>query len=436
MKTADLKRAAPWTKPAALAVATLLLALTSTGCAPECEDAFDCRNDNGPPPAGERWTCRDEKCSTVPIEEPEPEPGADAGTDAGADAGVDAGTGTDAGTDAGTNPCDALTHDAKLGTLQLQTGFQAGESAPLPAGITAVAATPGPTYSLYALNEGSGKDAALVSLGTWPQLQASTTKVYDLVTEADLNGAASVFPGGYLAHDGKRLFAGYTLSTDAMGSLLIHDITTPSASTHLSAPKNYSAAVFSSDDTQTLLVNGGGLGSASGGMGVYALVSSGDRFTPAKVANFPAGVSISGFTAVAANGITMLGYYDGINQAHAVAPAAMSEAISSGTAVELGTQPKFDVGSDFSRAAAFGDGVALNRGSFNMTTFNFDSTDVSRYALTIGISDVAIGDRVPVLTYDANQCTSVVLMSNLGPDLLVGVEDKNGRRLVLIQQAR
>jgi hypothetical protein len=91
------------------------------------------------------------------------------------------------------------------------------------------------------------------------------------------------------------------------------------------------------------------------------------------------------------------------------------------------------MGSNFSGVTAFGDGVALNRGDFN-SSFQFIATDVSRYALTIGINDVAISSGVPVLVY-ADQCTSVNLLSSLGPDLLVGLKDKNGRRLVRIQQA-
>jgi hypothetical protein len=47
---------------------------------------------------------------------------------------------------------------------------------------------------------------------------------------------------------------------------------------------------------------------------------------------------------------------------------------------------------------------------------------------------VAIGVRVPVLV-SADQCTSVNVLTSLGSDLLVGLSDKNGRRLVRIQQA-
>ncbi|WP_163995799.1 TolB family protein [Pyxidicoccus caerfyrddinensis] len=78
----------------------------TTGCGDECTDAFDCRNDNGQPAAGQEWSCNsDNKCEQRPVEQPSGEDaGTDAGTgeeDAGVDAGVDAGTQVDAGTDAG-----------------------------------------------------------------------------------------------------------------------------------------------------------------------------------------------------------------------------------------------------------------------------------------------------------------------------------------------
>ncbi|WP_426750052.1 TolB family protein [Myxococcus sp. Y35] len=79
------------------------LLVLSTGCGDECVDQFDCRRENGEPPAGQQWTCRSGECELQDIEPP---PEEDAGTeeDGGTedDAGTDAGTEEDAGTDAGT----------------------------------------------------------------------------------------------------------------------------------------------------------------------------------------------------------------------------------------------------------------------------------------------------------------------------------------------
>ncbi|WP_147444628.1 DUF4397 domain-containing protein [Corallococcus sp. CA053C] len=88
-------------------VVGLGLTTVLAGCdAVECRDAFDCR-DQDPAPAGQVWTCREEKC--VAATPTTPDAGADAGADAGLDAGVDAGAdagldaGVDAGVDAGTD---------------------------------------------------------------------------------------------------------------------------------------------------------------------------------------------------------------------------------------------------------------------------------------------------------------------------------------------
>ncbi|WP_254627576.1 hypothetical protein [Myxococcus sp. CA040A] len=481
MKTADWKRVAPWTKSVSLAVTTFAVALLGTGCNPECVDTFDCRADNGEPPAGQQWVCIDEKCETEPIGQP---PVPDAGTpDAGPvdsgtpdsgpvdsgtpDAGpVDSGTpdsgpvdptpdagpvdsGTpdagpvdptpDAGTpDAGPVTCETTPHDAKLGTLQLQAGFVATETAPLPDGISALGSSPGPTYSFYAV-QGGGKDAALYSMGTWPDLQLSPTKLYDVVTPEDRAGSVAVYAGGYLINDGQRVFTGYTTgASGSPGSLSLYDIATPASSSFLTAPKNYSAAAFSNGDTSAVLINGGGLGTLPTGLGIYGVVTSANPLGTVRVANFPAeGVVASGFTAVADNGVAALGFFNGdfVNVIYGVAPSVVAQAITSGTPLELGSQSPIEVGSDFDSASSFGAGVVVNRGGYD-ENFSFVSTDVSRFALSTstGSDTVTVGARAAVLDY-VDQCTTVTMLEPLGSDVLVGVADKNGQRLVRLQVA-
>ncbi|NTX55959.1 hypothetical protein HUA74_09390 [Myxococcus sp. CA051A] len=481
MKTADWKRVAPWTKSVSLAVTTFAVALLGTGCNPECVDTFDCRADNGEPPAGQQWVCVDEKCETEPIGQP-PVPDAgpvdsgtpdsgpvDSGTpDAGPvdsgtpdsgpvdptpDAGpVDSGTpdagpvdptpdaGTpDAGTpDAGPVTCETTPHDAKLGTLQLQAGFVATETAPLPDGISALGSSPGPTYSFYAV-QGGGKDAALYSMGTWPDLQLSPTKLYDVVTPEDRAGSVAVYAGGYLINDGQRVFTGYTTgASGSPGSLSLYDIATPASSSFLTAPKNYSAAAFSNGDTSAVLLNGGGLGTLPTGLGIYGVVTSANPLGTVRVANFPAeGVVASGFTAVADNGVAALGFFNGdfVNVIYGVAPSVVAQAITSGTPLELGSQSPIEVGSDFDSASSFGAGVVVNRGGYD-ENFSFVSTDVSRFALSTstGSDTVTVGARAAVLDY-VDQCTTVTMLEPLGSDVLVGVADKNGQRLVRLQVA-
>ncbi|GEN07050.1 hypothetical protein SAMN05443572_104324 [Myxococcus fulvus] len=480
MKTAESKRAKPWMKSASLAVAAFAVALLGTGCNPECVDQFDCRADNGEAPAGQQWVCVDEKCETEPLPTtPTPDAGTpDSGTpDAGQpdsgtpDAGQpDSGTpdagqpdsGTpDSGTpdagepDAGTPDagepdagpvvvdCATVPLDPKLGTLVLQPGFVAAESVALSPDILALGASPGPTYTFYGI-QGRGKDAALFSLGTWPNLQPGTTKLFDIVTQADRDGSATVYPGGYVINDGLRVFAGYTLgATGSPGNVAMYDLAMPDGSNYVVAPKNFSAASFSSGDLSTVLVNGGGLGAlpvppTPGDLGVFALVTSTDPMGTVRAVNFPQGDVVgSGFTAVTDTGVAALGYFDQnfVNVLHGVAPATLATAITSGTPLDLGTQAKVDVGSDFNDVAAFGGGVVLNRGAYAPPDYDFVATDVSRYALSVGANDaVTVGARVPVLTY-VNQCTTVRMLKALGSDVLVGVSDRNGRRLVRLQVA-
>ncbi|QSQ12841.1 hypothetical protein [Myxococcus landrumensis] len=485
-------------KTASLAVSTFAVALLGTGCSPECVDQFDCRSDNGDAPAGKEWVCRDEKCEAVPIVSPplddagtpdagqpdagrpdsgqpdsgqpdsgppdagqpdagEPDAGEpDAGpTDAGLpDAGEpDAGP-TDAGepdagqpdagepTDGGPAPdagvdCATTSYDPKLGTLQLQAGFVAAESVAMPDNVAALGSSPGPTYSIYAV-QGSGKDAALYSLGTWPNLQPATTKLYDVVTPADRAGSAAVYAGGYVVNDGLRLLAGYTLgASGSPGSVAVYDFAMAANSTYISAPKNFTAASFSNGDVSAVLINGGGLGSLPTGLGIYGLVTSATPVATTRVANFPQGTVASGFTAVADNGVAALGLFNGdfVNVLYGVAPAPLSTAITTGTPLELAAQTPIDVGTDFNGAASFGSGVVVNRGAYD-ENYTFVSTDVSRFALSTGnnANTVTVGARTPVLVYP-NQCTRVTMLEPLGSDVLVGVSDKNGRRLVRLTVA-
>ncbi|WP_342376520.1 hypothetical protein [Myxococcus stipitatus] len=385
--------------------------------------------DAGPTDAGEP--------DAGPTDAGEPDAGP---TDAGpADAGQpDAGEPTDGGPapDAGVD-CATTSYDPKLGTLQLQSGFVAAESVAMPDNVAALGSSPGPTYSLYAV-QGSGKDAALYSLGTWPDLQPSVTKLYDVVTPADRAGSATVYAGGYVVNDGFRLLAGYTLgASGSPGSVAVYDLSTPANSTYVSAPKNFTAASFSHGDVSAVLINGGGLGNLPTGLGVYGLVTSVTPVATTRVVNFPQGTVASGFTAVADNGVAAVGLFNGdfINVLYGVAPAPLSSAITTGTPLELSAQTPIDVGTDFNGAASFGSGVVVNRGGYD-ENYSFVSTDVSRFALSTGNngSTVTVGARTPVLVYP-NQCTRVTLLEPMGSDVLVGVSDKNGRRLVRLTVA-
>ncbi|HEX8824218.1 MAG TPA: hypothetical protein VF794_30135 [Archangium sp.] len=343
--------------------------------------------------------------------------------DAGTDAGMDAGT--DAGTDAGV-ACTDLPHDPKLGTLQLQTGFAAAETAALPEGIGSVTAIQsGPEFKLYGLR---GTD--LYELGTWPNVALGTAALQSTIAEPDRAG--TTYPNGYLTNDGTRVLSGYTKPgplTNTPGMVLVYDTRTPANSQYVSAPGNFTAAGLSG----SFLINGQGIeGSNESGNAVYALKTETSPFQGSRFATFPESGLYSGYTAVATNGVAVLGYSDSAftNHLRAMAPALYTPALSGGTTLALSDSNAPEIYSgDLAEITAFGEGVALHRTNFPNTR------DVSRIALTVGGTDakvVTAGTLESVLT-TSNTCTNVVTMSPLGADLLVGVKDKNGRRLVRLQ---
>jgi hypothetical protein len=337
--------------------------------------------------------------------------------------------GVDAGTDAGVS-CDDLAHDAKLGTLRLEPGFAATESAELPPQIGAVTALAhGNSYRLYGLRN---SDKSLYSLGTWPTVALGNTALVSVISEPDRT--ETTFLGGYLTNDGTRLLSGYTKpGTGFPGNVVIHDTVTPSNSTYLSAPGNFSAAAVPG----AFLINGTGLGTSQG-TAVHALKVDNQTQTVSTLATFPSTTAASGYTAVSTNGIAVLGYsvYPQ-NVLRAVPPAAYTAALSSGNPLPLGDWPEVYSGEDLFAAAGFSSGVALHRGSYDAQTFAPLTQDVMRVELTVDGSNprtVITGGLTPVLTA-SNTCTQVDLLAPLGEDLLVGVTDRNGHRLVrLVRQ--
>ncbi len=410
-----------------LALSALSLGLLVTGCEPECVDQFDCAS-KGNPPEGRQYVCESERCV---LRDVTPAP-TDAGTEPVDSGTPDSGT-PDSGTDAGV-ACADLPHDSKLGTLQLQTGYAvATETATLPEGIIAVTAIPsGAEFKLYGLN---GTDDSLYALGTWPSVTLGGAPLQSIYAEADRDGGTK-FPSGYLVNDGTRLLTGYTTLgpiTNIPGTALVYDTLTPASSKYISANGNFSAAGLDGG----FLINGQGLeGTSESGNAVYALRTGTSSFQGSKLATFPVAGASSGFTAVATNGVAVLGYSDSTspfaNHLRAVAPGTYTEAFTGGTTVALTdtNAPGIYSGTDIKSVTGFGEGVALHRGPFTSTK------DVARIPLPLGgitPGSVTPGELETVLT-TSNTCTSVVLMTPMGSDLLVGVSDKQGRRLVLLKK--
>lgn len=460
MKT-EMKRAAAWKRGALLAVGVLPLALLGTGCTSECTDAFDCRNSKGEPPAGQAHVCREQRCELMAVDGEAPETPADAGTDGGSelpsdggtDAGLDGGSelpsdaGTDAGSDGGVEPpsdggtdggtvaCADLPHDAKLGTLGLEPGYEATESAEVPEGLAAVTAVPsGRSYRLYALKR---SDKSVYALGLWPGAVALGEQPLASVVAPE-DRAGDVFLNTYLVNDGARLLAGYTKSGDnAPGSVLVLDTAHPESPSYQPAPGNYTAAGLSS----TFLLNGLGFEATANTAAIYALQAGASSVKGSTLATFdPKWRPSSGPTAVTADGVAVLGYFSGedfFNHLRAVAPAQYGPVLTDGSApVDLAMAPEIYAQGDLFEIAGFGDGVALHRGTYDPNTFVPITSNVARIPLAVSALDpqvVAVGTLENVLVAK-DTCTNVMYLAPLGRDLLVGIVDKNGRRLVRVHQ--
>lgn len=403
---------------------TLVLACLGAGCDDsECTNSFDCQTTPERSDPTNPYVCQENRC--VPLLSTRP-PSRDAGTDGGTE------NPTDGGTDGGVITCDTTPHDPKLGTLQLQAGFEATESAPLPVGILAVTAVgPGPVYALYGVR---ANDDSLESLGSWPSLQPATEALFPILAPEDRS--SNVFLGSYLVNDGTRLLAGYTKSgTGFPGNVALYDTVTPAKSGYYAAPGNFSAVALPG----YFLVNGLGLAGTTGDSGIYALKVESDPATSWLLATFdPSWSASSGLSAMTEDGVAVLGYFDGntfINRLRAAPPSLYKPALQGGTAFQLAQASEIDVQSDLFSASSFGKGVALLRGNYD-ATFTPVYLDVTRVPLTISDEndpDVSVETPTPVLRF-ADKCTVVDLLAPLGNDLLVGMTDKNGRRLVRIHQ--
>lgn len=335
---------------------------------------------------------------------------ADAGLDAGLDAGMDAGV------DAGTDPCDSIAHDVRLGTYTLATGAVVQQTAALPAGITQAAAV-GPTLF------GLASDDTVKQLGAFPSFTTPTTL-------ASIRGpgdaTTSIFASAYLAVSGSKLLAGYS-KMGAAGTVALID-TADAGVTYLNAPGNYDATGAA---TVGFLVNGIGLGTVTGA-GAYALSASTQAATA--FANFDAAWLGSGLIAATTNGVALIGYYGSTpmagNYVRAVAPATYAATVPFALAPEvLVASP--DATDDVLDLASVGQDAVVAMGAFD-ANFTPRVSHVDRIALTV--NGMAVTAAAPVrLLSTTDTCSNVLFIQSNGPRLLVGIEDKNGRRLLDIQ---
>lgn len=353
--------------------------------------------------------------------------GSTGGGDGGATGGGSAGGGSAGGgggaSDAGV--CDTAPHDLRLGTFTLGAGATVVQTATLPAGITQVAAV---GTNLVGL----GSDDTIKPLGTFPTLTAGAALAS---IRAPADTGATIFAGAYLASSGTQVLAGYTKSGMTVPGTVTLLETTDGGLSYINAPGNYDATGAANVG---FLVNGLQLGTVTGA-GAYVL----DASTQATFgfATFDPAWAGSGLVAATANGVALVGYY-GLtpvagNYVRAVPPSTYAPTLVNHMPFALA--PAVLVASpnatdDVLDLASAGNDAIVAMGSFD-ATFTANVSHVDRIPLTLagsGTQTVTAGAAVPLLT-TTNTCTKVLFVQSHGAKVLVGLEDKNGRRLLDIQ---
>lgn len=347
------------------------------------------------------------------------------GEDAGPTPESDAGPGTDAGEPDGgaPDPCVGATYDPVLGTLSVAAGYEVVDDAPLPENIVAVGTGPvegGTGYQVYA---GNAVSLSVLDLGVWPDLTAGS-ELYSVVPDDVAPDDAFLSPFlvvGTIAGDG-FVAAGYTQAFDAdtgqaPGALTVYD----GGRTFIDAPNNYSGGTFAETH---FVVNAAGADTTTGDNGIYAVGPDGTSY---QAASFDSGwMASNGFTAVAGGLVVTGGFFDDgtsgpANHLFALPIADVAAAENDG-AIDLAQAEEVAVGA-LSAAAGFGDDLAVIRGDFFVPL-----EGVERISLAQG------ADRTPEPVLEASDdCTIVDVLASMGDDLLVGVQDPNGRRLLQVR---
>ncbi|HEY1087458.1 MAG TPA: hypothetical protein VGE37_07180, partial [Archangium sp.] len=330
----------------------------------------------------------------------------DAGTDAGMDAGID---------------CMTVTLDPKVGDLVLRNGATAGAAASLPTGVSTIGVLGSTLY-------GIGADKQFHALGTLPTLTLGPA-LGSVVSPADVDAGVSVFMGGSLATSGTQLLAGYTKSGAGFpGNVAVYD-TADAGLRHVSAPSNYTAVGFQG----SFLINGGGLGAATGA-NIYVLDAQGEF----GLTSFDAAwMASSGYTGATANGVLLLGYFDGTdfkNHVRAAPPSLYASALTNRNTFVLASAGDVISGEDLLDLTTVGNDAVVVRGGYD-SNFELFTSAVERVPLTLagsGTQTVTAGTPVTLLEA-TNLCTKVNFVVGAGNALLVGLQDRNGKRVVSIQ---
>jgi hypothetical protein len=182
------------------------------------------------------------------------------------------------------------------------------------------------------------------------------------------------------------------------------------------------------------LVNGDGLGPATGG-GLYVLDAQGAW----RLATFdPSWKASSGYTAVTSNGVFLVGYIDGTDfkpHVRAVPPSLSAPALTGRVSFALSGAPEILVADDVQGFTAVGTDAVIVRGAYDFSRDDTFTSRVERLPLTLsGAGTQTVTAGAPVTFLEAtNRCTSVSFVVGAGARVLVGLTDRNGRRVLQLQ---
>lgn len=314
------------------------------------------------------------------------------------------------------DPCLTAAHDPVLGTLNATTAANVQQSVAAPMGLVHLAVIGAQAYGLF-------DDHTVRPLGVFPNLVAGAP-ITDVRTPADRT--AVVYLSNYLAKSGTQLLAGYTkLGMTIPGSVALIE-TTDAGVRYFDAPGNYSAAGISDG----FAVNGTGLDGRAG-TNVWMLNTTDGGTHPLAVFD-SSWMAASGFTAATTSSVLLLGYFHGgtfANVIRAAPPLQYTPAVQSAMPFQLALSVQVSSSGDLVDYGAFGPDALAIRGGFRATYFTSYTNLVERIPLSLAGSTVTVGTPVTLLS-SMNECTHVAFNAVSGSDVLLGIKDKNGLRVV------
>lgn len=333
------------------------------------------------------------------------------GGSAGMDGGADSGT-PDAG-----DPCMTVTLDALLGSLRLQdAGVIAASGGSVPAGVLGIGFGGGRAYTLSAVG--------VVSSHVAQRPLPAGTALGSLRAPADADGG-TVFFGSFVAPSQGYVLGGYTrLSQAGVVTALAVD---GGPALHADAPGVFTAVALPSGGW---LLNSLGLqGVAYRGVAGYLLTLDGGAAIGAHAIAVDAGTGSSGFTAVTGSGDVAFGYYDQTQHVRVVPQAALRAAVGDGGQVQFSQASSLVAADDVFDVVGSPSSFYVVRGAWDGNFTRSWTTRVERFP----VGDGGVGPARTVLS-SPDECTSVLFSAATAQGVVLGVRDRNGARLVYLDE--